>query len=77
MLLSLFLLNVNFCCGYVIKTQALEPLPKFSPYYAAFSDKLKSEIREYNRLKEQLKQYKKLDWDETAKVKAFESAASD
>jgi hypothetical protein len=76
-LFSCFLLAVDFCCGHAIKSQALESSPNFSPYYAAFSDKLKRDIREYDRLKEQLKHINPIDWDEIAKVKAFESTASD
>lgn len=76
-MLFLSLLLSASISGHVTKRQALDATPNFSPYYAAFSEKLKREIREYDRLKEQLKQFNHLDWDEIAKVKAFESNASD
>lgn len=53
-----------------------EDREQFSPYYNAFSEQLKSEMREYERLKNSLKAIKKIDWDYIAEVKAFESKDS-
>jgi hypothetical protein len=74
-LFTYFLLCFESCCGHVIQNEALEKSREFSPYYAAFSDKLKSEIKEYERLKKQLKQFHEIDWDVIADVKAFESSS--
>lgn len=49
---------------------------EFSPYYAAMSDQLKSEMREYERLKQQLMKYHVIDWNVVAEVRAFESKSS-
>jgi hypothetical protein len=76
-LFSSFVIIVGQCSGHVIRSEAVELSPKFSPYYAAFNEKLKRDIREYDRLKQQLKQINPIDWDEIAKVKAFESTDSD
>lgn len=48
----------------------------FSPYFAAFSDRLKREIDVYEKLKSQLKYFHQIDWDEISEVKAFESEES-
>lgn len=49
----------------------------FSPYFAAFSDRLRSELDEHEKLRNQLKYFHPMDWDEIAEVKAFESEDSD
>jgi hypothetical protein len=49
----------------------------FSPYFAAFSDDLKSEMKEYERLKRQLMTYHAIDWNVIAEIKAFESKSSE
>jgi hypothetical protein len=82
--------NLVFCGGTVIKTRKLSASiatknedehnkvdDDFSPYFAAFSDRLKGEIVEYEKLKSQLKHFHEIDWDEIAYVKAFESDDSD
>lgn len=49
----------------------------FSPYFAAFSDRLRRELDVHEKLRDQLKHFHSLDWDEIAEVKAFESEDSD
>lgn len=49
----------------------------FSPYFAAFSDRLRHELDVHEKLRDQLKHFHSLDWDEIAEVKAFESEDSD
>lgn len=49
----------------------------FSPYFAAFSDRLRRELDEHEKLRNQLKYFHPMDWDAIAVVKAFESEDSD
>lgn len=58
---------------YILRDSVFPQDGKFRPYFAAMSEKLKSEMTEYERLKHQLMTYHKLDWNLVAKVKAFES----
>ena len=77
--IAFILLSSFLCDGKVIKTvqNDVGGSDKFSPYYAAFSEELKSEMREYERLKRQLLKIHKIDWNVVAKVKAFESESSE
>lgn len=77
MVFTLVFVNFSTCDGHVIQSKSVEKTKEFSPYYAAFSEDLKRDIKEYERLKEQLKHFHAIDWDEVAKVKAFESSSSD
>lgn len=67
-------LNANQCRAGVIKdNNEVDDKPKFSPYFAAFSDQLKSEMKEYERLKRQLTAIHVIDWNVVAEIRAFES----
>jgi len=58
---------------FVLRDSVFPQDGKFRPYFAAMSDKLKSEMTEYERLKRQLMTYHRLDWNLVANIKAFES----
>jgi len=74
-LFALFLLNSIRC--HVIPDKQLSNSEKgFSPYFAAFSDEMIKDMVEYERLKRSLVKFHAMDWNEIAKVKAFESKSS-
>lgn len=59
----------------MIRNQGVGESDTFSPYFAAFSDQLKREMREYERLKRQLMAFHVIDWNvvDEAKVNDSES----
>lgn len=74
-LFVLFLcLTNNSIAGSAIQSSSVG---EFSPYFAAFSDQLLSDHREYERLKQQLMKIHAIDWDLMAEVKAFESKSDE
>lgn len=73
MLFTLFLLSFNICGGHVIQNQVENDSQEFSPYYAAFNEDLKKEIKEYERLKRQLKHFHVIDWDDIDQPKFVDS----
>lgn len=76
-LLALFLLTLtqtHYCLGSVIRDGIVGDT--FSPYFAAFSDQMKREMVEYERLKRSLMQIHLIDWNLVAEIKAFESLSS-
>lgn len=69
-------MNAHYCLGSVIREGVVGDSEKFSPYFAAFSEQMKREMIEYERLKRQLMEIHLIDWNVLAEVKAFESKSS-
>lgn len=75
-LLLTFILDYKYCLGNVIRNQGVGDGVKFSPYFAAFSDQLKREMVEYERLKQQLMSFHAIDWNYVEEVHGFDSTQS-
>ncbi|KAG5670255.1 hypothetical protein PVAND_000532 [Polypedilum vanderplanki] len=76
--ITIFLILIMFCNCRVIRHRRKTTVEPFSPYKAAFSEQLKKELREHERLVDQLRFIHQIDWNyvNPAKIKETESSSS-